>query len=163
MDLIGFKNQIKRLSENFGESKFGEERMQIWWRPIKKYDEVDLISAVDEIMANSKTAPNLKELLVEVIASLAVRRKMANAVVGDCPDCVGGWVVPPDFEEHRTVMRCKHLGGPERLAQIIERGGGMTNIEPDPKLALKIRKTFEGISQEEFSKYGFALSDGRQE
>ncbi len=64
-----------------------------------------------------------------------------------CFNCDGSyWVIPPVREGHKCsqpAMRCACVGGPQKLAEIME-----TRERPDHDLAKRLKKCWADVSQE---------------
>lgn len=58
-----FKAQVDRLRSNYREDSYKEERVALFWRTLKTTPDSVFVEAIDELIANSRGAPMLKEIL----------------------------------------------------------------------------------------------------
>lgn len=57
-----FQKQVERLRANYGERAYLEERTTLFWKALKATSDHIFVAAVDELIANARAAPMLKEL-----------------------------------------------------------------------------------------------------
>lgn len=141
-----FSSQLDRLRENFGDKAISREKANLLWERVRNHELINFKQAVDYLISELQKTPRVSDV-VDALYSIPRKNEIAK-----CSFCNGdGWILGAvDTPQANVAMRCRCLGGPERLANNIK----SHPRNPDSSLASDILNTFSGMSQEHWKLYG---------
>lgn len=112
-----FKTQVDRLKSNYREGDYKEERVALFWRTLQNTPDSIFVEALDDLIANKRSSPMLKEILDAVEESRArdaerradwarsdAYKRGRTGIDGVLDDLAGKSLISKEF-----AADCKHL------------------------------------------------------
>lgn len=115
-----FAIRVKRITDTFGDGFYTGERVKMLWNKVKEKDPVTFNEAIDNLIANEKSAPPINKIMQYVWdAERRVRRDRPIKPV-DCDLCDSYGMISKqvkiDGRMHSCGFRCECLNG-QNLSQ----------------------------------------------